>query len=70
MTGPSIILAYSPCIAHGYDLEHGLEQQKLATESGYWPLFRFDPRRAAEGENGVRPRLGAAEDRPRDVHAQ
>jgi pyruvate-ferredoxin/flavodoxin oxidoreductase len=49
--GPSLIIAYSPCIAHGYDLEHGLDQQRLATESGYWPLYRFDPRRAEAGES-------------------
>jgi pyruvate-ferredoxin/flavodoxin oxidoreductase len=42
--GPSLVIAYSHCIAHGYDLEHGLEQQKSAVESGYWPLFRYDPR--------------------------
>jgi len=48
--GPSLIIAYSTCIAHGYDLSHGLEQQKLAVETGYWPLFRFDPRRVAHGE--------------------
>jgi len=41
--GPSIILAYSPCIAHGYDLSKGVEQQKLAVASGYWPLIRFNP---------------------------
>ncbi len=49
--GPSLILAYSHCIAHGYDLVHGIEQQKNAVLSGYWPLFRFDPRRVAEGRN-------------------
>ncbi len=49
--GPSLIIAFSHCIAHGYDLENGLEQQKLAVESGYWPLYRFDPRRLAKGEN-------------------
>jgi len=43
--GPSIIIAYSHCIAHGYDLSHGLEQQKLAVSSGIWPLYRYDPRR-------------------------
>ena len=48
--GPSLIIAYSHCIAHGYDMAHGLEHQKLAVESGYWPLYRFDPRRAARGE--------------------
>ncbi len=49
--GPSLIIAYSHCIAHGYDLIHGLEQQKLAVDCGYWPLYRFDPRRVALGEN-------------------
>jgi pyruvate-ferredoxin/flavodoxin oxidoreductase len=48
--GTSLILAYSPCIAHGYDLAFGAEQQKLAVDTGYWPLFRFDPRRVAEGK--------------------
>jgi pyruvate-ferredoxin/flavodoxin oxidoreductase len=41
--GPSIILAYSPCIAHGIDMQKSLQQQKLAVESGYWPLLRFNP---------------------------
>ncbi len=49
--GPSLIIAYSPCIAHGYDLVHGLEQQKLAVQSGYWPLYRYDPRLADAGKN-------------------
>ncbi len=51
--GPSIIIAYSPCIEHGYDLAHGhaLRQQELAVASGHWPLFRYDPRRTAEGKN-------------------
>jgi len=48
--GTSIVIAYSPCIAHGYDLSFSLDQQKLASESGYWPLYRFDPRRIATGE--------------------
>jgi pyruvate-ferredoxin/flavodoxin oxidoreductase len=48
--GPSIILAYSHCIAHGYDLVKGCEQQKLAVDSGHWPLFRYDPRRVEQGE--------------------
>jgi pyruvate-ferredoxin/flavodoxin oxidoreductase len=47
--GPSIIIAYSQCIAHGYDMAHGLEHQHLAADSGYWPLYRFDPRREAQG---------------------
>jgi pyruvate-ferredoxin/flavodoxin oxidoreductase len=41
--GPALILAYSHCIAHGYDMSDGLKQQKLATQSGYWPLIRFNP---------------------------
>jgi pyruvate-ferredoxin/flavodoxin oxidoreductase len=49
--GPSLIIAYSHCIAHGYDLVHGLEQQKLAVQSGYWPLYRYDPRLADQGKN-------------------
>ena len=49
--GPSIIIAYSHCIAHGYDMKNGLSQQKLAVESGYWPLFRFDPMKKREGKN-------------------
>ena len=49
--GPSILIAFSHCIAHGYDLAFGLEQQKLAVETGYWRLYRFDPRRLAAGEN-------------------
>jgi len=48
--GPSLIIAYSPCIAHGYDLAFGARQQKLAVESGVWPLFRFDPARLERGE--------------------
>ena len=49
-TGPSLIIAYSHCIAHGFPLHLGLEQQKLAVDTGYWPLFRYDPRLAARGE--------------------
>ncbi|MDD9971647.1 MAG: pyruvate:ferredoxin (flavodoxin) oxidoreductase [Myxococcales bacterium] len=48
--GPSLIIAYSHCIAHGYDLMHGARQQKLAVESGIWPLYRFDPARVDRGE--------------------
>lgn len=48
--GPSLIIAYSHCIAHGYDMMHGAEQQKLAVDSGIWPLYRYDPARAALGE--------------------
>jgi len=49
--GPSIIIAYSHCISHGIDMAKGLEQQKLAVQSGLWPLYRFDPRLAANGKN-------------------
>ncbi|MBD3276182.1 MAG: pyruvate:ferredoxin (flavodoxin) oxidoreductase, partial [Candidatus Marinimicrobia bacterium] len=49
--GPSIIIAYSPCIAHGYDLAKGAEQSALAVESGYWPIYRYDPRLAEDGKN-------------------
>jgi pyruvate-ferredoxin/flavodoxin oxidoreductase len=49
--GPSIIIAYSHCIAHGYDLVHGMDQQKAAVQSGYWPLFRYNPDLAKLGKN-------------------
>jgi pyruvate-ferredoxin/flavodoxin oxidoreductase len=46
-----LILAYSHCIAHGINMAKGMEQQRLAVESGHWPLFRYDPRLRAEGKN-------------------
>jgi pyruvate-ferredoxin/flavodoxin oxidoreductase len=49
--GPSLIIAYSHCIAHGYDLSFGMEQQKLAVSSGYWPLMRYNPELTAQGKN-------------------
>jgi pyruvate-ferredoxin/flavodoxin oxidoreductase len=49
--GPSLIIAYSHCIAHGYDMAYGLQQQKAAVLSGYWPLMRYDPRLRAQGKN-------------------
>jgi len=49
--GPSLIIAYSHCIAHGYDMAKGLEQQKLAVQSGHWPMYRYDPRLAEQGQN-------------------
>jgi len=49
--GPSLIIAYSHCIAHGFDLKNGLSQQKAAVESGIWPLYRFNPALIAEGKN-------------------
>jgi pyruvate-ferredoxin/flavodoxin oxidoreductase len=52
--GPSLIIAYSHCIAHGYDMAQGVAQQKRAVDSGVWPLYRFDPRRIALGEPPLR----------------
>jgi pyruvate-ferredoxin/flavodoxin oxidoreductase len=49
--GPSLIVAYSHCIQQGYDMIHGLEQQKLAVQSGAWPVYRYDPRLAQQGQN-------------------
>jgi pyruvate-ferredoxin/flavodoxin oxidoreductase len=49
--GPSLIIAYSHCISHGYDLARGLQQQKLAVQSGAWPIYRYDPRLAEAGTN-------------------
>ncbi|HTT57805.1 MAG TPA: pyruvate:ferredoxin (flavodoxin) oxidoreductase, partial [Opitutaceae bacterium] len=49
--GPSLVIAFAHCISHGYSLTDGIEHQKLAVETGYWPLFRYDPRRAERGEN-------------------
>jgi pyruvate-ferredoxin/flavodoxin oxidoreductase len=49
--GPSLIIAYSPCIAHGVDLSNNHRQQQLAVKSGHWPLFRFDPQRIKAGKN-------------------
>jgi pyruvate-ferredoxin/flavodoxin oxidoreductase len=49
--GPSLILAYSHCIAHGYDMKHGLDQQYAAVTSGHWPLYRYNPDRVAQGLN-------------------
>ena len=49
--GPSIIIAYAHCISHGYNLINGLNQQKLAVQSGYWPLVRYNPTLAKEGKN-------------------
>jgi pyruvate-ferredoxin/flavodoxin oxidoreductase len=49
--GPSIIIAYSHCIAHGYDMKFGMNQQKAAVLSGYWPLMRFNPALRSEGKN-------------------
>ncbi|MCZ7649698.1 MAG: pyruvate:ferredoxin (flavodoxin) oxidoreductase [Thermoanaerobaculia bacterium] len=58
--GPSLVIAYSHCIAHGYDLQFGVDQQKLAVDSGIWPLYRFDPRRVAAGEPPLKLDAGPA----------
>ena len=60
--GPSLILAYSHCIAHGIDMEKGLDQQALAVASGYWPLIRYNPSLRKAGHNpfvldSPRPRI-------------
>jgi len=49
--GPSLIIAYSPCIAHGFDLKNNHLHQQLAVDSGHWPLFRYNPQQAAAGKN-------------------
>ena len=64
--GPSLVLAYSHCIAHGFDLRDGMKQQHRAVASGYWPLFRYDPRMRQADMNpfrldSTRPRLPLAE---------
>ncbi|OCG70772.1 pyruvate:ferredoxin (flavodoxin) oxidoreductase [Gilliamella sp. Occ3-1] len=51
--GPSLVIAYSPCEEHGYDLAKSHEQMKDLVKSGFWPLYRYDPRRMAEGKPGL-----------------
>ena len=68
--GPALIIAYSHCIAHGYDLTLGPEQQKLAVASGYWPLYRYDPRRRAAGQNGAAVGRVGAEPPVAAIHGQ
>lgn len=52
--GPSIIIAYAPCIAHGVDMSNNHRQQNLAVKSGHWPLFRFNPKNISEGKNPMK----------------
>jgi len=52
--GPSLVIAYSHCILHGIEMKKGMEQQKLAVDTGYWPLYRYDPRHAHAGEHPFR----------------
>ncbi|MBK1632926.1 pyruvate:ferredoxin (flavodoxin) oxidoreductase [Thiohalocapsa halophila] len=49
--GPSVLICYSPCIAHGVDMSNNLRQQDMAVNSGHWPLFRYDPRKIDAGDN-------------------
>jgi pyruvate-ferredoxin/flavodoxin oxidoreductase len=70
--GPSLIIAYSHCIAHGYDMRLGLDQQYRAAASGHWPLIRFDPAARQAGANpflldSPRPRLTLADYRKREL---
>ena len=66
--GPSIIIAYSHCIAHGIDLDRGAgaKQQRMAVESGQWLLYRYDPRRADKGENPLQLDSAAAKTKVQD----
>jgi pyruvate-ferredoxin/flavodoxin oxidoreductase len=64
--GPSLVIAYSHCIAHGYDMRNGLDQQYRAVASGHWPLMRYDPLARDAGGNAFlldspRPRIGLAD---------
>ena len=73
--GPSLIIAYSHCIAHGYDLKHGLDQQYRAVASGHWPLIRYNPVARATGRNpfyldSLRPRMKLADYRRRELRFQ
>jgi pyruvate-ferredoxin/flavodoxin oxidoreductase len=52
--GPSLIIAFSPCIAHGLEMSTMMQHQKAAAECGYWPLYRYDPRAEAAGDPGLR----------------
>ena len=58
--GPALVIAYSHCIAHGIDMTQGLRQQKLAVDSTYWPLYRYDPRLRAQGKNPLQLDSGPA----------
>jgi pyruvate-ferredoxin/flavodoxin oxidoreductase len=66
--GPSLIIAYSHCIAHGIDLDRGAgaHQQRLAVESGQWLLYRYDPRRADKGENPLQVDSAPAKSKVQD----
>ena len=70
--GPSLVIAYSHCIAHGYEMKDGLEQQYRAVASGHWPLIRYDPVLRTDGRNpflldSPRPRMKLADYRKREL---
>jgi pyruvate-ferredoxin/flavodoxin oxidoreductase len=70
--GPSLLIAYSHCVAHGYDMREGLGQQYGAVASGHWPLLRYDPVARADGSNpflldSPRPRISLADYRKREL---
>ena len=70
--GPSLIIAYSHCIAHGIDMSKGLDQQYRAVASGYWPLIRYDPVLRTDGHNpflldSPRPRIPLADYTSREL---
>ena len=70
--GPSLIIAYSHCIAHGIDMEQGLAQQKRAVNSGHWPLMRYNPVLRSAGQNpfsldSLRPSIPLAEYRQEET---
>ena len=70
--GPSLIIAYCHCIAHGYDMSDGLDQQYRAVASGHWPLIRYNPVLRAAGRNpflldSPRPRMRLADYRRREL---
>lgn len=60
--GPSIIIAYSPCIAHGYDMKFAKKQSEKAVKCGYWPMYRFNPDLREEGQNPFSWDVPATED--------
>ena len=68
--GPSLVLAYSHCIAHGFDLRYGMKQQARATAAGYWPLFRYDPSLQKQRRQPVPPRFDAAAAQARGFRLQ
>ncbi len=70
--GPSLVIAYSHCIAHGYEMRHGMDQQYRAVNSGHWPLLRYDPLVRAEGRSPFlldshRPRVALGDYRYREL---